>query len=139
MSRIKVMVNGIPGNMAVIVARHVSADERFTLVPWSLTGPEIEATEHIVEAIPIRLLKTAEREQVIDNLMLEEGTFLSVDYTHPSAVNANAEFYCKHRLPFVMDHRRRSPAPRSVGKVIVHFGGDCAQYGQTNCRISGND
>ena len=60
------MVNGIPGNMAVIVARHVSADERFTLVPCSLTGPEIEAAEHKVEAIPIRLLKIAEREQVID-------------------------------------------------------------------------
>jgi 4-hydroxy-tetrahydrodipicolinate reductase len=25
-----------------------------------------------------------------------------VDYTHPSAVNSNAEFYCKHELPFVM-------------------------------------
>jgi len=102
MSQIKVMVNGIPGNMAVIFARHVSADDRFTLVPWSLTGPEIEAAEHKVEAIPIRLVKPAEREQVIGDLVHKEGTFFSVDYTHPSAVNANAEFYCKHRLPFVM-------------------------------------
>ena len=30
------------------------------------------------------------------------GNFLSVDYTHPSAVNPNAEFYCLHGLPFVM-------------------------------------
>lgn len=120
------MVNGIPGNMAVIVARHVSADERFTLVPCSLTGPEIEAAEHKVEAIPIRLLKIAEREQVIDNLMLEEGAFLSVDYTHPSAVNANAEFYCKHRLPFVMgttggDRQRLEASVRSssISAVIA--------------------
>jgi 4-hydroxy-tetrahydrodipicolinate reductase len=27
---------------------------------------------------------------------------LSVDYTHPTAVNSNADFYCRHRLPFVM-------------------------------------
>ena len=27
---------------------------------------------------------------------------MSVDYTHPSAVNPNAEFYCRHGLPFVM-------------------------------------
>ena len=25
-----------------------------------------------------------------------------VDYTHPSAVNANAVFYARHHLPFVM-------------------------------------
>jgi 4-hydroxy-tetrahydrodipicolinate reductase len=101
MSRIKVMVNGVPGNMAVNVARHILADDRFALVPFSLTGPEIEATEHQIETDVIRLLKPDEREQAIDALKQKEGAFLSVDYTHPSAVNANAEFYCKHQLPFV--------------------------------------
>ena len=28
--------------------------------------------------------------------------FISIDFTHPSAVNSNAEFYVKHSLPFVM-------------------------------------
>ena len=102
MSRIKVMVNGIPGNMAVNVARHILADDRFALMPFSLTGPEIQAAEHQIETNTIRLLKPEEREQVIDDLKQKEGTFLSVDYTHPSAVNANAEFYCKYQLPFVM-------------------------------------
>ena len=99
MSRIKVMVNGIPGNMAVNVARHILADDRFALVPFSLTGPEIEAAEHKIESIAIRLLKPEESEQAIDDLKQKEGEFLSVDYTHPSAVNANAEFYCKYQLP----------------------------------------
>jgi 4-hydroxy-tetrahydrodipicolinate reductase len=102
MSRIKVMVNGIPGDMAVIFAQHIAADDRFALVPFSLTGPEIEAAEHNIETIAIRLLKPEDREQAIDDLKQKEGEFLSVDYTHPSAVNANAEFYCKHQLPFVM-------------------------------------
>ena len=102
MSRIKVMVNGIPGNMAVNVARHVLADDRFELVSGSLTGPEIAAAEYKIEAISIRLIKPDEREQIIEDLKKHEGIFLCVDYTHPSAVNANAEFYCKRQLPFVM-------------------------------------
>lgn len=102
MSRIKVMVNGIPGNMAVNVARHVIADERFALVPCSLTGPEIQAAEHKLETLSIRLLKPEIRDQVIEEIVQAEGPFSSVDYTHPSAVNANAKFYCQYQLPFVM-------------------------------------
>jgi 4-hydroxy-tetrahydrodipicolinate reductase len=42
MSPTKVMVNGMPGNMAVLVATHALSDERFDLIPESLTGPEIQ-------------------------------------------------------------------------------------------------
>jgi 4-hydroxy-tetrahydrodipicolinate reductase len=102
MSQIKVMVNGIPGNMAAILARHILADARFELVPYSLTGPEIQATEHKVEEISVRLLQPDERQKFIEEIAQKEKVFLSADYTHPSAVNANAAFYCKNRLPFVM-------------------------------------
>ena len=102
MSRISVMVNGIPGNMAVNVAEHILADDRFALVPCSLTGPEIKEAEYHLEAISIRLLQPEIRDGEIEKIAQTEGAFVSVDYTHPSAVNANAEFYCRHRLPFVM-------------------------------------
>jgi 4-hydroxy-tetrahydrodipicolinate reductase len=102
MSRIKVMVNGIPGDMATILARHILADDRFELLPYSLTGPEIQAAEHKVEAISVRLLKPDEREKFVAEIAQKELAFLSTDYSHPSAVIANAEFYCKYRLPFVM-------------------------------------
>jgi 4-hydroxy-tetrahydrodipicolinate reductase len=102
MEPIKVMVNGIPGNVAVNVAGLVMADNRFELVPYSLTGPEIEAAEHTAEGVSMRLLKPDERAQAIEEITQKQGDFLSVDYTHPSAVNANAEFYCKYQLPFVM-------------------------------------
>jgi 4-hydroxy-tetrahydrodipicolinate reductase len=102
MNPTKVMVNGIPGNMAVNVAQHILADKRFELVPYSLTGPEIQAAEHKVEAASVRLLKAGERGQVIEEIAQKEGAFLSVDFTHPSAVNANAEFYCNYHLAFVM-------------------------------------
>jgi len=96
------MVNGIPGDMATILARHILADDRFELLPYSLTGPEIQAAEHKVEAISVRLLKPDEREKFIAEIAQKEKDFLSADYTHPAAVIANAEFYCKYRLPFVM-------------------------------------
>ncbi len=102
MRPIKVMVNGIPGNMAVNVAQHILADDRFALVPCSLTGPEIQAAAHKLDTTSIRLLKPETRAQIIEELIQALGAFISVDYTHPSAVNVNAEFYCQNRLPFVM-------------------------------------
>jgi 4-hydroxy-tetrahydrodipicolinate reductase len=96
------MVNGIPGNMAGILALHILADARFELLPYSLTGPEIQATAHKVGATSIRLLKPDERDALIEEISQKDEPFLSADYSHPSAVNANAAFYCKYRLPFVM-------------------------------------
>ena len=102
MSRIKIMVNGLPGNMAATVARNLLNDERFVLINHSLTGPEIETTECEILSIPIHLVKPDIRDQVIQNIKEAEGPFICVDYTHPGAANSNAEFYCKHQLPFVM-------------------------------------
>jgi 4-hydroxy-tetrahydrodipicolinate reductase len=102
MNRIRVMVNGIPGNMASNVARHILADDRFDLISQSLTGPEITEREHSIRSVTIRLIHPDVREQAISEIVEREGPFISVDYTHPSAVNGNAEFYARHGLPFVM-------------------------------------
>lgn len=102
MQPITVMVNGIPGKVACTVARHVRGDSRFRLLPASFTGPEIPYHEHALEGTAVRLIRPEEQEAAPPELQRVHGSFLSVDYTHPSAVNANAEFYCRHRLPFVM-------------------------------------
>jgi len=96
------MVNGIPGNMASNLARHIQADTRFELVPYSLTGPEIQASDHKIATTPVLLIKPGERRKFIEEIKRKEEAFLSADYTHPSAANTNAEFYCEYRLPFVM-------------------------------------
>jgi 4-hydroxy-tetrahydrodipicolinate reductase len=96
------MVNGIPGNVARIVAGRIRRDPRFALVPASFTGPEIAADEHSVDDVAVRLIRPDAREAALSDLRRAHGRFLTVDYTHPSAVNANAEFYCRHELPFVM-------------------------------------
>ena len=102
MNPVKVMVNGLPGNVSQTVAARILSDERFELVPYSLTGPEIEEAQHYLESVPITLIRPEHRESKIKAVIKSHGAFLSVDYTHPSAVNSNAEFYCQSGLPFVM-------------------------------------
>ncbi len=102
MNRIKVMVNGLPGNMATNVANHVLDDDRFALIPFSLTGPEITEKEYKISTLQIRLVHPSERQDIINEIKKKEGSFISIDYTHPSAVNSNAEFFCSNSLPFVM-------------------------------------
>lgn len=102
MSPINIMVNGMPGNMAALVAKHALSDSRFDLIPQSLTGPEIEEDEYGLGDITINLIKPENREKAIQEIKNTYPEFLSVDYSHPSAVNGNADFYCKNSLPFVM-------------------------------------
>ncbi len=102
MNPIKVMVNGLPGNMSTKAAEHILQDSNLKLIPYALTGPEIEATETRIASEAVRLIKPDERQQMIESIKKAEGMVVCVDYTHPSAVNDNAAFYCENGLPFVM-------------------------------------
>ncbi len=102
MQPINMMINGLPGNVASIIAGHAARDDRISLLPHSLTGPEIEASRHMIAGSAIELIRPADRDQRVDEIVSQYGEFISVDYTHPSAVNSNAAFYCQRGLPFVM-------------------------------------
>ncbi|MBR9986441.1 MAG: dihydrodipicolinate reductase [Desulfosarcina sp.] len=102
MQPVKIMINGLPGNVTATIAGHALQDPRIILLPYSLTGPEIQADRHTISGSVIELIRPADRNKKMDALIKTHGDFISVDFTHPSAVNDNAEFYCKRRLPFVM-------------------------------------
>lgn len=102
MNPIKVMVNGLPGNMSSKAAEHIIRDSGLKLVPYSLTGPEIEAGETRIGPEAVTLIKLDKRQKMIESIKREAGAVICVDYTHPSAVNDNATFYCENGLPFVM-------------------------------------
>jgi 4-hydroxy-tetrahydrodipicolinate reductase len=102
MKPIKTMVNGLPGNVAHVVARHILQDPRFELLPYSITGPEIALTEYTIGAVCLELIRPDAKASDMVPIKARWGPFLSVDFTHPSAVNPNAEFYCRTGLPFVM-------------------------------------
>lgn len=102
MDRLAVMVNGIPGKVASLVALRLTEDARFRLVPFSLTGPEIANDEHPVGNERVRLVRPEARESLISEIRSAFPEFLAVDYTHPAAVLPNVEFYCRHGLSFVL-------------------------------------
>jgi len=102
MSRIKIMINGIPGKVAVNIFQHALNDNRFELLNYSLTGPEISINEYTVESKVIKLIKPDEKQKKIKQIIKNNKDFISIDFTHPSAVIENASFYCDNKLPFVM-------------------------------------
>jgi len=99
---IKIMINGMPGNVATVIASHTLSDNRFELLPYSLTGPEITEETYRLQTMNIRLIRPDTRDTMIADIKKTHGGFITVDYTHPSAVNENALFYCKKGLSFVM-------------------------------------
>ena len=136
MNRIKIMVNGLPGNMATNVVKHALSDHRFDLVTQSLTGPEIGDAEKMIDSVSFKLIQPQEKRTAIEDIKAKEGLFLSVDFSLPPAVNSNAAFYCNNGLPFVMgttggDRQRLEDVVRSssiaaviapnMGKQIVGF------------------
>jgi len=102
MDLIKVMVNGLPGNMSAKAAEHILQDNGLKLIPYALTGPEVEATEAQIGSQAVKLIKPEDRQGMVESIKKSEGAVICVDYTHPNAVNDNASFYCENGLPFVM-------------------------------------
>ena len=102
MAPINIMINGLPGNVASVVAGFAVKDERVRLVPFSLTGPEINEESCTIGKTDIRLIRPDERDRIFSGIRTDFGDLIGVDFTHPSAVNDNAAFYCNTGLPFVM-------------------------------------
>jgi 4-hydroxy-tetrahydrodipicolinate reductase len=102
MSPVKIMFNGLPGNVAATIASHALKDKRFSVLPFSLTGPDSDTDKFTIGKTDFKLLKPETRENEINELVKTEGRFISIDYTHPTAVNENVKFYCDNNLPFVM-------------------------------------
>lgn len=98
---IAVMVAGLPGSMGRIVAE-TCVERGLSLVPYSLTGADVEAEWVEVAGCQVRLLKPSERDEAMKEVRARYASFICIDYTHPSAVNSNAEFYVRHGIPFVM-------------------------------------
>jgi 4-hydroxy-tetrahydrodipicolinate reductase len=102
MKPVFVMINGLPGNVAATMARAAVSDPRFQFIPVSLTGPDIPDSFVRIGNIDITLIKPDARKTAIEEIRHQFGDFIAIDYTHPSAVNANARFYIHHHIPFVM-------------------------------------
>ncbi len=126
MNGLNVMVNGLPGNVTRMLARHIVQTDDMVLVPYSLTGPEIEEERVELEGQSIALIRPDDREARMAEVKARYPACICVDFTHPSAVNANAAFYCQQGLPFVMgttggdrEALRRTVSQSSTAAVIA--------------------
>lgn len=105
---IAVMVNGLPGKMATKVCEHIMGANKFfypfRLIGYSLTGPEVNKKKVSVNGFKINLFRPVERDELHKTLTWYKNRFtlIAVDFSLPSAVNLNAEFYCANKIPFVM-------------------------------------
>lgn len=90
-----VMVNGIPGKMATLVAnRIVTMANRYDLFDRSLSGHRGEAE---IEGRKVKLVSPIDRA----GLVLPKGIIV-IDYTTPSSVNDNIRYYAENGIPFVI-------------------------------------
>lgn len=102
MKPIAIMINGLPGRVASMLAAHAAEDSRFQLIKQSMTGPEITETSTKICGVEIGLILPEDRQKAISEIRQRHGDFVVIDFTHPSAVNENAQFYCNNKIPFVM-------------------------------------
>jgi len=96
----------MPGPMATAAAE-ACLRKGMNLAPFCLTGPDMKETElEVVDpdtkrSQTVTLVPSSDIDSLLSRSGGMEGT-VAIDYTHPSAVNRNGEFYVKNRIPFVM-------------------------------------
>ncbi|HRZ30655.1 MAG TPA: dihydrodipicolinate reductase C-terminal domain-containing protein [Candidatus Paceibacterota bacterium] len=102
-----VIVSGLPGNMATLIAQEVGTSEHLSLFDVGLTGLDQPSCFQLGEdGKSITLYSPKEREDYFLPYLrvqsLNEFNPIVVDFTHPDAVLENVQFYCRNNLPFVM-------------------------------------
>ncbi len=111
MTAITVLVNGLPGNMGHEVSA-ACLRRGFKVGGAALTGPSMPGTVDVTDgeggpATSVRLIGPGPASETELRAMQTEAAaegrvLVAIDFTHPSAVNANAALYAALQLPFVM-------------------------------------
>jgi len=103
MSKIKVLVSGLPGKMAMQIATAIVNSEDMELIPFGLTGPDVIIKNIVCAGVPVQLFDFNERETLVKILKeTENRPDIVVDFTAPAAVKGNFEFYWENDWPFVL-------------------------------------
>lgn len=97
-----ILINGLPGNMCQTLVKTAMRDPRFRVAPFSMTGPGVEESRIEINGHTINLIQPEHHLSRLTQLRQAIPDLIAVDYTHPTAVNRNAELYCQAGLSFVM-------------------------------------
>lgn len=96
-----ILVNGCAGKMGQAVAE-AAISVGLDLIPFSFSAPNEGYQIVQIGSTAVQIRDYSEREDILSSVFKEHPDLILVDYTAPSAVNANAELYCKIGIPFVM-------------------------------------
>jgi len=100
------MMSGLPGAMGHEVSQ-ACMRRGFTLAPKALTGPGMSGECEVSEGdtvVTVRMEEEPEKQkEAVAEMQAKYGkSLIMIDFTHPSAVNPNAEIYSGKKCPFVM-------------------------------------
>lgn len=97
------MVNSCTGRMGNAAAEAL-VRAGLTLVPFTFTGYSagVAVCNIGVAGVPVEVVGRARRQEVMEQVKEEYPGLVVVDYTLPSCVNENAEFYARNGVPFVI-------------------------------------
>ena len=97
MKKIRVLVAGLPGKMATLIAEAIKSQDDMELLGHALAESNAVVT---VGGNPIELISTENHEKFLESYWTEID--LVVDFTQPRSVNRNAQLYCENQKPFVI-------------------------------------
>jgi 4-hydroxy-tetrahydrodipicolinate reductase len=105
-SGITVMMNGLPGAMGVEVSQ-ACLRRGFGLAPMAMTGPGCGGSCEVKEGdktVQVTLVEeSAAQKKAVEEMQAKYGSgLIIIDFTHPTAVNPNADIYSTTKCPFVM-------------------------------------
>ncbi|KAL9232368.1 hypothetical protein vseg_007488 [Gypsophila vaccaria] len=98
---VPVMVNSCMGKMGKAVIE-AAANAGLNIVPVSFGAAEESGQSVQIGGKEICVRSQSEREDILASTYKEYPNLIVVDYTVPTAVNDNAELYCKIGVPFVI-------------------------------------
>lgn len=96
---IRVLVAGLPGKMATLIAHSIVEQDDMVLYPFGFSEDSDEIM-FIGLTTRVQLLPKVEHDALL--MRNREEFDLVVDFTQPKSVNCNAELYCRFGIPFVM-------------------------------------
>jgi 4-hydroxy-tetrahydrodipicolinate reductase len=102
------MMSGLPGAMGHEVSQ-ACLRRGFGLAPKGLTGPgcggecEVREGEQVVKVQMVGPEEAGEQKKAVEEMQTKFGkSLIMIDFTHPTAVNPNAEIYAGTKCPYVM-------------------------------------
>lgn len=106
MKKIPILLAGLPGKMATLVAKRLAKNPQYELIPYSLTGPDVKEKKFLLDlgrnSEDLQLIKPNERNEYLRKIKCEWPSVIVVDFTQPDAIWQNCRDCVYYEIPFVM-------------------------------------